>query len=96
MAHAARLPGTTASRNATAASTRRTQIRDLVAYAAARHITIVPEIDMPGHAQAAVAAYPQLGVTGTRPPVSTDWGVNPYLYNVDDATFSSSTTCSTK
>jgi hexosaminidase len=62
-------------------------IRRVVAYAAARHITIVPEIDMPGHAQAAVAAYPQLGVTGKRPPVSIDWGVNPYLYNVDDDTF---------
>ena len=42
---------------------------------------------MPGHAQAAVAAYPWLGVTGQRPPVSVDWGINPYLYNVDDATF---------
>ncbi|MEO7051048.1 MAG: family 20 glycosylhydrolase [Rhodanobacter sp.] len=64
------------------------QIRQIVAFAAARYITVVPELDMPGHAQAAVAAYPQLGVTGTRPPVSVDWGVNPYLYNVDDATFS--------
>jgi hexosaminidase len=63
------------------------QIRQVVAYAAARHITVVPEIDMPGHAQAAVASYPQIGVTGKRPPVSVDWGVNPYLYNVDDATF---------
>ena len=63
------------------------QVRDVVAYAAARHITVVPEIDMPGHAQAAVASYPQLGVTGRRPQVSVDWGVNPYLYNVDDATF---------
>lgn len=63
------------------------QIRDVVAYAAARHITVVPEIDMPGHAQAAVASYPQLGVTGKQPPVSVDWGVNPYLYNVDDASF---------
>jgi len=63
------------------------EVRRIVAYAAARYITIVPEIDMPGHAQAAVAAYPQLGVTGQRPPVSVDWGVNPYLYNVDDATF---------
>ena len=63
------------------------QVRDIVAYAAARHITVVPEIDMPGHAQAAIAAYPELGVTGTAPPVSPDWGVNPYLYNVDDATF---------
>ncbi|HWX64845.1 MAG TPA: family 20 glycosylhydrolase [Rhodanobacter sp.] len=63
------------------------EIRCIVAYAAARRITVVPEIDMPGHAQAAVAAYPQLGVTGRRPLVSVDWGVNPYLYNVDDATF---------
>ncbi|HUA81869.1 MAG TPA: family 20 glycosylhydrolase [Dyella sp.] len=63
------------------------QIRAVVAYAAARHITIVPEIDMPGHAQAAVASYPAIGVTGKRPPVSVDWGVNPYLYNVDDASF---------
>ncbi|WNJ31769.1 family 20 glycosylhydrolase [Xanthomonas translucens pv. undulosa] len=60
------------------------QIRDLVAYAAARHITIVPELDMPGHAQAAVAAYPELvGVTKQRPKVSVDWGVNPYLFNTD-------------
>jgi len=60
------------------------QIRQIVAFAAARHITVVPEIDMPGHAQAAVAL---IGVTGKRPQVSVDWGVNPYLYNVDDATF---------
>ncbi|TAL72246.1 MAG: beta-hexosaminidase [Rhodanobacter sp.] len=63
------------------------QIRQVVAYAAARHITIVPELDMPGHAQAAVAAYPQYGVTGKRPKVSIDWGINPYLYNVNDDTF---------
>lgn len=62
------------------------EIRAIVAYAAERHITVVPELDMPGHAQAAVASYPELGVTGTRPPVSPDWGVNPYLYNVDDHT----------
>jgi hexosaminidase len=62
-------------------------IRKVVAFASARHITVVPELDMPGHAQAAVAAYPAIGVTGKRPLVSTDWGVNPYLYNVDDATF---------
>jgi hexosaminidase len=63
------------------------QIRQVVAYAAARHITVVPELDMPGHAQAAVASYPQFGVTGERPAVSADWGINPYLYNVDDNTF---------
>ncbi|WP_232823498.1 family 20 glycosylhydrolase [Dyella sp. C9] len=62
------------------------EIRAIVAYARDRHITVVPEIDMPGHAQAAVASYPALGVTGKRPPVSPDWGVHPYLYNVDDAT----------
>ncbi|KAF1711576.1 beta-N-acetylhexosaminidase [Pseudoxanthomonas sacheonensis] len=61
------------------------QIRDLVAYAAARHITILPEIDMPGHAQAAVAAYPEeVGVTGEHPSVSVDWGVNPYLFDTDE------------
>ncbi|WP_337344567.1 MULTISPECIES: family 20 glycosylhydrolase [unclassified Pseudoxanthomonas] len=61
------------------------QIRELVAYAAARHITILPEIDMPGHAQAAVAAYPEeVGVTGERPQVSVDWGVNPYLFDTDE------------
>ncbi|RDS84275.1 beta-N-acetylhexosaminidase [Dyella psychrodurans] len=62
------------------------QIRAVVAYAQARHITIVPELDMPGHAQAAVASYPQFGVTGERPTVSADWGINPYLYNADDNT----------
>lgn len=62
------------------------EIRQVVAYAAERHVTIVPELDMPGHAQAAVAAYPELGVTGKRLAVSTDWGVNPYLYNTDEHT----------
>ncbi|HEY6640726.1 family 20 glycosylhydrolase [Povalibacter sp.] len=65
------------------------EVRDIVAYAAARNITIVPEIEMPGHASAPVAAYPQLGVTGTHPPVvPADWGVYSTLFNVDDATFS--------
>jgi hexosaminidase len=63
------------------------EVREIVRYAAARQITIVPEIEMPGHAQAAIAAYPELGVTGAIPPVSSDWGVHTYLYNVDDATF---------
>lgn len=39
------------------------EIREIVAYASARHVTIVPEIEMPGHSQAAVAAYPELGCT---------------------------------
>ena len=78
---------TTASRRRYGGFYTQAQIRRIVAYAAARYITVVPEIDMPGHAQAAVASYPQLGITGKRPQVSVDWGVNPYLYNVDDATF---------
>src|SRR6185312_8925842 len=63
------------------------QIRAIVAYAAERFITVVPEIEMPGHAQAAIAAYPEFGVTGAAPPVSPDWGVHTYLYNVDEKTF---------
>jgi hexosaminidase len=63
------------------------QIRDVVRYAAERHIAVVPEIDVPGHAQAAIAAYPELGVLGTRPPVSNEWGVHTYLFNVEEGTF---------
>ena len=58
-------------------------IRDIVTYAAARHITVVPEIDMPGHAQAVVAAHPQISVPGNQPSVSSDWGVNDCLYNTN-------------
>jgi len=47
---------------------------------------VVPEIEMPGHAQAAVAAYPELGVLGTPVEVSTKFGINPYLFNPSDAT----------
>jgi len=63
------------------------QIRDVVKYAADRYITIVPELDLPGHAQAAIAAYPELGVTGKAPPVSPDWGVHTWLFNTEDGTF---------
>ncbi|TLY53147.1 MAG: beta-hexosaminidase, partial [Gammaproteobacteria bacterium] len=63
------------------------QIREIVAYAQARYVTIMPEIEMPGHAQAAIAAYPELGVTGKNPGASHDWGVHTYLYNVEDSTF---------
>ncbi|MBD0708126.1 MULTISPECIES: beta-N-acetylhexosaminidase [unclassified Streptomyces] len=56
-------------------------IREIVAYAAARHITVVPEIDLPGHSQAAIAAYPELGnsdvVDTAALGVWDTWGVNP-------------------
>ncbi len=51
------------------------ELRDLVKYAAERHVTIVPEIDMPGHMLAALAAYPELGCTGGPYEVCPDWGV---------------------
>ena len=67
------------------------QMRDVVAYAAARNITVVPEIDLPGHASAAVHAYPELGVTdvpGTAvPAVPGDWGIYVTLFNTSDETF---------
>lgn len=50
------------------------QIRRVVAYAAKRYVTIVPEIDMPGHSSAAIAAYPFLGCTGKPVAVKTTWG----------------------
>ncbi|WP_420139139.1 family 20 glycosylhydrolase [Sphingomonas sp.] len=64
------------------------EVREVVAYAAARHITIVPEIEMPGHATAAIAAYPELASTA-QPPTqpSNDWGILPNLFNTDDSTF---------
>jgi hexosaminidase len=63
-------------------------VRRLVAYAAERGITIVPEIEMPGHATSAIVAYPQLASTDAPPDeIPSDWGVYRNLYNVDDATF---------
>lgn len=52
------------------------QIRDIVAYAAERHITIVPEIEFPGHAVAAIASYPELGNTGAQLKVKEEWGIS--------------------
>ena len=52
------------------------ELRELVKYAAERNITIVPEIDMPGHMQAALAAYPELGCTGGPYAVWKIWGIS--------------------
>ncbi|ALE07570.1 beta-N-acetylhexosaminidase [Arthrobacter sp. ERGS1:01] len=61
-------------------------IREIVAYAAARFITVVPEIETPGHVQAALAAYPELGMTGEQLDVFTRWGINYNVLNVEEST----------
>ncbi|MEU6417687.1 beta-N-acetylhexosaminidase [Streptomyces spiralis] len=65
-------------------------IREIVAYAAERHISVVPEIDVPGHSQAAIAAYPELGNTDvidtTALTVWDNWGVNPNVLAPTDNT----------
>ncbi|WP_338288966.1 beta-N-acetylhexosaminidase [Luteolibacter sp. LG18] len=66
------------------------QVKDIVAYATARHITVVPEIEMPGHAAAAITAYPKLGnddIPGYAPKVMTRWGVHPYTFAPTEDTF---------
>ena len=55
-------------------------IREIVAYAAERHITIVPEVEMPGHALAALAAYPELSCTGGPFEVATHFGIFPDIF----------------
>lgn len=57
-------------------------IREIVAYATARHINIIPEIEIPGHASASIAAYPWLGTTGKQIKVSCRFGVHHEVYNV--------------
>ncbi|MFF7972853.1 family 20 glycosylhydrolase [Streptomyces sp. NPDC007905] len=65
-------------------------IREIVAYAAERHITVVPEIDVPGHSQAAIAAYPELGNTDvidtTALSVWDNWGISPNVLAPTDTT----------
>ncbi len=55
-------------------------IREIVKYAADRNITIIPEIELPGHAQAAIASYPHLSCTGDSVDVVNDWGVFKEIY----------------
>ena len=56
------------------------EIKDIVKYAADRFITVVPEIELPGHAVAAIASYPYLSCTGKQIDVQTTWGVFPEVY----------------
>lgn len=62
------------------------EVKEIVAYAADRFITVVPEIEMPGHSTAAIAAYPELGNFPDRKvEVGTYWGVFPSVFGVEDA-----------
>lgn len=56
------------------------EIREVVQYAADRYITVIPEIEMPGHATAALTAYPELGCTGGPYEVWRRWGVNDEVF----------------
>ena len=58
--------------------------REVVRYAAERGITVLPEIEMPGHAMAAIAAYPELGNTGKPIEVLTYWGITDHVLGVTD------------
>jgi hexosaminidase len=63
-------------------------VRHIVAHASERNVTIVPEIGMPGHATAAIVAYPRLASVVPAPAtVTSNWGVYSNLYNVDESTF---------
>jgi len=63
------------------------QVKDIVNYALEREITIIPEIEMPGHSKAAIAAYPELGCTGENVNVATLWGVFEDIYCSKEETF---------
>ncbi len=63
------------------------EIRDVVAYARTRYVTVIPEIEMPGHSSAALAAYPELGCTEGPFDVATKWGVHEDIYCPSEQTF---------
>jgi hexosaminidase len=63
------------------------EVREIVDYAASRYITVIPEIEMPGHSSAALAAYPELGCSGGPYQVQTQWGVFDEIYCTKESTF---------
>lgn len=63
-------------------------IKEIVKFAQDRGITIVPEIDMPGHMQAAIAAYPELGCTNMSLKPLCHWGIGQHILNVEESTIS--------
>ncbi len=62
-------------------------IKEIVAFAKKHQVTIIPEIEIPGHSQAAISAYPGLGCSGEQVPVATTWGVFPDIYCPNEQTF---------
>ncbi|WP_182113157.1 MULTISPECIES: beta-N-acetylhexosaminidase [unclassified Actinotalea] len=60
-------------------------LREIVAFAATRGMQVIPEIDVPGHSQAAMAAYPELSAAGLQLDVWTRWGLNPNTLNTSEA-----------
>lgn len=63
------------------------EIKEVVQYAQMRHVNIVPEIEMPGHSLAAIAAYPELSCTGKPAEVGKAWGVEENVFCPTEATF---------
>ncbi|HNR20709.1 MAG TPA: glycoside hydrolase family 20 protein [Bacteroidia bacterium] len=63
------------------------EIKDVVAFAALRNVTVIPEIEMPGHALAALASYPQYSCTGGPFEVATKWGVFDDVFCPTEETF---------
>lgn len=63
------------------------EIKEVVAFAKAHNVTVIPEIEMPGHAQAAISAYPELGCTGEAVDVATKWGVFETIFCPKEETF---------
>lgn len=63
-----------------------TELREVVAYARERGIAVIPEIDLPGHSVAAIAAYPRLGVDAPDVEVWTGWGINDCILDPSDYT----------
>lgn len=63
------------------------EVKEIIAYAQDRFITIIPEIELPGHAQAAIAAYPELGCKEEKLEVMTLWGVSENVYCPTEYTF---------
>jgi hexosaminidase len=64
----------------------KSDLAEIVAYAGRRFVNVLPEIDMPGHMLAAIAAYPELGNTGEQFEVGTRWGISEHVLNLDETT----------